>query len=72
MIEKICPKCKKPFKCNKGCASIKLDHYKVKYGGCYCPDCAKVFEEIEGRPYPKDLKEVCSRFIDCKEVVTFT
>lgn len=58
--------------CNKGCARLGRDHYKVKYGGCYCQDCAKKFEKIEIGAYPEDLRQVCSRFAEVKEVVNFT
>lgn len=57
--------------CNKGCARLGLDHWKVKIGGCYCPDCALKFAKTEGC-YPDDLKRVCSRFWEGKEVVLFT
>jgi hypothetical protein len=71
-MNKICGKCGKHFVCNNGCARLGLSHGKVQYGGCYCSDCARKFEKSEVGEYPKDLKEVCSRFCKAKETVSFT
>lgn len=70
-MNNVCIDCKKEFKCNGGCAKVNGRGEPYSRGMCCCPKCAKKARKKSIYAY-EDLLTVCSRFLEEKEVVSFT